>query len=193
MTASRSTYPNTLRSSARTLSTACGRSASISAARNAARAPAISAGSDTSRYSVTVARTSDSALRVRPSTSRISSTARGMSPELSSTRRARPAFTVIVVRLWPSRSCRSRATRSRSLLTASVAISWFACSSRRIARIRLAMKNMADVTPATDPRSPDSADSRPTASSSSAASASPPRSKISAHAAGSRNARVAVT
>ena len=49
-------------------------------------------------------------------------------------RRARPALTVIVVSEWPSRSCRSRAIRTRSFSAASRASSALASARASLAR-----------------------------------------------------------
>ena len=54
-------------------------------------------------------------------------------------------MTVIVVRLWPSTSCRSRASRARSSATASVAISSRAARSSLLDLITWRIPNRATV------------------------------------------------
>ena len=83
------------------------------------------------RYPDTVARISVKACRDSRSRSAISAMARSaFAGSFSRIRRARPAFTVIVVMLCPRTSCRSRATLALSSDTAIVASScWVRCSS----------------------------------------------------------------
>nr|WP_166172265.1 hypothetical protein [Rubrobacter tropicus] len=70
--------------------------------------------------------------------SRTSFAAPDPSPASARSLPASSLLSVIEERLWPSRSCRSRANRSRSSETARRAISWRAsCSSRTVTTSRL--------------------------------------------------------
>src|SRR5690606_34532068 len=87
------------------------------AASSTERTLASSSARFTARYPLTAARTSRSASRAIRCTSAISAAAR--SGSLRASRAASSLFTAIPDRLWPRRSCMSRANRSRSSLTAS--------------------------------------------------------------------------
>src|SRR3954452_21438604 len=114
--ASRTTQPSTASTLPGRGGTADGALSAMPAADSAERASASAWAQLTWRYPLTASRTSASARRAAASTSAISSRARAGSR--SASRPASWLFSAISDRLWPSRSCRSRAKRSRSSATA---------------------------------------------------------------------------